>query len=115
MHLKKIVKIVAYADYVLDTFKLQTVTSDEQSRLKSLSVRTSSRADSFSLFLPYLEPGTSVTFTASVSSTGGIDGIIIDHQPALIDTARLESMIERLKDSRLYLRDSLSTVEIQIY
>ena len=101
------------ADYVLDTFKIQTTTSNGQSVLNSLSVRTSSRADSFSLFLPNLEPGASLSFAASVSSTGSIDGIIIDHQP-LIDTMRLESMIERLKDSRLYLRDSISTVEIQM-
>jgi hypothetical protein len=82
--------------------------------LKSLSVRTSSLVDSFFLLLPYLEPGASVNLTASVSSTGSIDGIIIDHQPSVADTVLLEEMIERLKDSRLFLEDSISTVEIQI-
>jgi hypothetical protein len=101
-------------DYVLDTFMIQTMTSHEQSMLKSLSVRTSSLVDSFFLLLPYLEPGASVNLTASVSSTGSIDGIIIDHQPSVADTVLLEEMIERLKDSRLFLEDSISTVEIQI-
>jgi hypothetical protein len=101
-------------DYVLDTLMIQTAASDEQSMLHTLSVRTSSRADSFSLLLPYLEPGSSVSLTASVSSLGSIDGLIIDHQPPLTDTAVLERMIERFSNSRLYLQDSISTVEIQI-
>jgi hypothetical protein len=101
-------------DYVLDTLMIQTVTSDEQSMLKSLRVRTSSQADSFFLLLPYLEPGASVSLTASVSSTGSINGIIIDHQPSAADTVLLEEMIGRFRGSRFFLKDSISTVEIQI-
>ena len=102
-------------DYVLDTLRIQTTAAGEQRTIKSLSIRASSQADSFSLVLPYLGPGASVNLTASVSSTGIIEGIIIDHQPPLTDTVLVETMIERLRDSRFFLQDSVSTVEIQIH
>lgn len=101
-------------DYVLDTLRIQTTADGKQKTISSLSVRTSSQADSFSLSLPYLEQGASLKLTASVLSAGGIEGIIIDHQPPLTDTVLFETMIERLRDSRFFLRDSMSTVEIQI-
>jgi hypothetical protein len=101
-------------DYVLDTLRIQITASGEQRTVNGLSVRTSSRADSFSIMLPNLGPWASVKMTASVSSTGNIEGIIIDHQPPLTDTVLVEAMIERLRDSRFFLRDSVSTVEIQI-
>lgn len=101
-------------DYVLDTFRIRVEHAGEEGFLNSLSVKTSSAVDSFSLLLPRLDPDASVRFTGSVPISGMVDEVVFDHQPSMNDTVRLEEMIERVRGSEFYLKDSVGTVEIQI-
>jgi len=100
--------------YVLDTVRIKTGSKDRGIFFKELSIRTSSPADSFLLLLPPLDQGTSVRFAGSVSISGTVDDVTVDPQPGLSDTVMLEKMIERLKGSGFYLKDSVGTVLVEI-
>lgn len=101
-------------DYVLDTFRIRVEHAGEEGFLNYLSVKTSSAVDSFLLLLPHLDPGASVRFTGSVPVSGMVDEVVVDHQPSMSDTVRLEEMTEKVRGSKFYLKDSIGTVEIQI-
>jgi len=101
-------------NYVLDTVRIKTESKDKGIFFKELTIRTSSQVDSFSVLLPSLKQGASVRFAGSVSISGTIDDVKADHQPPLNDTVMLEKMIERVKESGFYLKDTIGTVLIEI-
>jgi hypothetical protein len=100
--------------YVLDTVRIRTEISDREMSFKELSIRTSSPPDSFLLLLPSFDRGTLVRFAGTVSVSGMVDDVTVDPEPQLSDTVMIEEMVERLRGSEFYLRDTVGTFLIEI-
>ncbi len=99
--------------YFPDTLRIAFSQHGEEPNLKHLHVQTFTTADSFSLFLPYVEQYKTIRLTGAVSSSGEMQDIVLDYDDPETDTAMLWK-IERLKNSRIFLKDSAGKVEIQI-
>jgi hypothetical protein len=99
--------------YFPDTLRIAVSQHGEEPNLKLLHVQTFVVPDSFFLFLPYVEQSKPVRLTGAVASSGEIQDIVMDYDDHETDTAMFWK-IERLKNSRIFLKDSVGEVEIQV-
>jgi hypothetical protein len=100
-------------EYFLDNMQIAVSPHEEEPSLRRLYVETFTTPDSFSLFLPYVAEHQSVRLRAAVSVSGEIQDAILEYDAVESDTAMLKR-IERLRDSRIFLKDSTGRVDIQI-
>jgi hypothetical protein len=99
--------------YFLDTLRIAVSQHGGEPNLRQLYVETFTTPDSFSLFLPYVAEHQSVRLHGAVSISGEIQDVVLEYDAVEADTAMLYR-IERLRDSRIFLKDSVGRVDIQI-
>jgi len=99
--------------FALDTVKIQTGQNTKSSAIQDLDIRTSSAMDSVMLFLPDIDPGTSMGIVFSVKADGSPQDIVLDSERPL-PANTLKRIRKRVSGWRFYLEDSEGRVEIQI-